>query len=75
MVAQNMLRALEKKWVFSKIKKKIRFATALDLNKCLRLINMTISLCRRAPISKLPSNISTMIVNSSYILSETPTQR
>ena len=39
---------------------KIRFMTALDLNKCLKLIKLQRLLLTFALISKLPSNISTM---------------
>ena len=51
MVTQKILRMHERKKVFSDIK--IRFVSALDLINCLKQIEY-------APISELPSNISTM---------------
>ena len=36
-----------------------RFATNLDLSKCLKQIKLPISLHARTPISELPSDIST----------------
>ena len=48
MVTQNTLRTYEEKRDFFEIN--FRFATALDLNKCLKQIKLTISLHACAPI-------------------------
>ena len=40
----------------------IRFATALDPNKCLKQIKLPISLHTCVPISKLPSTIRNMLI-------------
>ena len=53
MVTQNMLRPHERE--------KNRFVTALDLIKCLKQIKQQILLLTYAPISELPSSISTSI--------------
>ena len=42
------------------LKGKIALPMPPDLNKCLKQIKLTISLLASAPLSKLPSNISTM---------------
>ena len=57
MVTQNMLRTFEGKYDFSE-EKKIRFMTALDLNECLIQIKEPRSIHMCAPISVLPSNVS-----------------
>ena len=58
MVTQEMLRTHEGKKVFSA--KKNRSATALNLIKCLKQIELLASLLTCAPISELPANIITM---------------
>ena len=60
MVTQNMVRMCEGKYVFLKIK--FKFATTVDVNKCLTQIKLPISLYKCAPISKLPSHISTKYI-------------
>ena len=59
MVTQNMLRTFEGKYDFSE-EEKIRFMTALDLNECLIQIKEPRSLHMCAPVSVLPSNVSTI---------------
>ena len=56
MVTQDMLRTHE----IGISEKKIRFVTALDLIKYLKQIKYNRFLLTYAPISELPSNISTM---------------
>ena len=58
MVTQNMLRAHEIKWDLSQ--KKNLFVTSLDLSKYLKQIKEHRFLLTCAPISELPSTISTM---------------
>ena len=62
MITRNTLRTCEGNQVFSE-EEKIRFVTALDLNKCLSQIRKQISLRTCAPISELPSNVSSMILS------------
>ena len=57
MVTQKMLRTYKENWPFLFFFF-FRFATALDLNKCLNQIKYTDF---TTPISDLPSNISTML--------------
>ena len=59
-ITQNMLRKFEGKQVFSG-ENKIRFVTVLVLNKCLYQVSIAKSLRRCAPISKLPSDIISMV--------------
>ena len=54
MVSQNMSRNR------SFFENNLKIATTVNLNKCLKQINLPISLYMYAPISDLPSNISTM---------------
>ena len=54
MVSQNMSRNR------SFFENNLKNATTVNLNKCLKQINLPISLYMYAPISDLPSNISTM---------------
>ena len=56
MVTKKTLRT-RKREVF----KKNRFGTAVDPNKCLKQIKLPRSLHTWAPISDLPSNISSMV--------------
>ena len=55
---QNMLRTCEGKQDVSAIT--FKFATSFDRNKCLKKIEIPISLHTCVPISELPSDISTM---------------
>ena len=55
-VTQNTLRTSKGEWVCVKIN--LKFAIALDLNKCLDQVKLPISLNTVASISELPSDIS-----------------
>ena len=57
MVTKKTLRTREGEQAF----KKNKFGTAVDLNKCLKQIKLPSSLHTWAPISDLPSNISTTV--------------
>ena len=57
MVTRNTLRTWKKV-------KKNEFVTAVDLNKCLKQIKLPVYLYTCAPILELPSNISTMVLDS-----------
>ena len=62
LVTQNILRTHEEKQDISE-KKKNRFFTSLDPSKCLKQIKKQKLLLMCASISKLPSNISTILSN------------
>ena len=65
MVTQNMLRTCEENRTFST--EKNRFATALDLNKCIKQIKLPILRRTCAPFFEVPSNISTMYLLYLYV--------
>ena len=59
MVAQNMLRTYQVKWVFPR--KRLRFDDYFVITKCLQQIEISSLLHMCAPCSELPSNISTLV--------------
>ena len=61
MVIQNVVRPCKEKQDLSEIN--LKSATALDLNKCLKQVELPISIHRCTPISELP--ISTLVSNYS----------
>ena len=55
MVNTNTLRACQEKQ-----KLYFKIATTVNVNNCLKQIRLSLSLCSCAPISELPTNISTV---------------
>ena len=67
MVAQNMLRMYEVKYVFSE--KLFGFGDSFDVTKCLQQFEMPDVWHMSAPCSELPSTVSTMGENNGDITS------